>query len=302
MQETYNNIDEALDALFKEVEMEHNDTSLALNAYHSVQKKLGLSAEKPLWGNVLRWSQRVALLLVLPLAIGFALLLSKTKQDIEWKEINVDNGAKQELTLSDGTSLVMYAGSRLTYPTSFDKKVREIFIDGEVYADVAHDKKDKPFVIYAGDVSIQVLGTKFNLKAYKGAEEVNVHLLEGSVRLDVKDGLHDSSYMVRPGQSVVFNRKDGTLKSYMFDVDTYRTIREEGQIEFDNMTILDIAAELERMFGNRIVVADKKLAARRMTAFFQNDESLDEILSSLNMDGKMDIDADGGTFFLSSHK
>ncbi|MBQ0025622.1 MAG: DUF4974 domain-containing protein, partial [Bacteroidales bacterium] len=110
------------------------------------------------------------------------------------------------------------------------------------------------------------------------------------------------SYMVRPGQSVVFNRKDGTLKSYMFDVDTYRTIREEGQIEFDNMTILDIAAELERMFGNRIVVADKKLAARRMTAFFQNDESLDEILSSLNMDGKMDIDADGGTFFLSSHK
>lgn len=301
MQEEYN-INEVLDSLLNEVDQDHNDTSLALDAYRSVQKKLGLPSGGMLGRDILRWSQRIALLLILPLAVGLVLSLSNLKEEVRWEEVNVRNGSTQTLTLADGTSLVLNAGSRLTYPSSFDGNVREIFIDGEIYADVAHDVKDKPFIVHAGDVSVRVLGTKFGFKAYKGTEEVNVHLLEGSVRLEVNDSHHQSSYTMHPGQSVVYNRQNGTLTSSEFDVAMFRSIRNARQMEFDNMTILDIATELERMFGHRIVVADGKLASRRMTAYFVNEESLEEILNSLNMDDKMNIERDEGVYFLSSRQ
>lgn len=300
MKESYSDLNSAMDSLLEHMEQEHNDTELALAAYDSVKKKLGLSSRKRVWGGLLLRPQNIVWGLVLALASGFIVLFQRSGNNVEWNEVNVSTGTKQELVLPDGTSLVMSAGSRVTYPSSFDGEERKIFVDGEIFANVTHDKDDRPFVVRSGEVAVTVLGTTFNLQAYRGTKEVNLHLLEGSVRLDINDGRQESSCMVHPGQSVVYNREDGILKSTVFDVDSYRTIKATGQIEFDNMSILDIATELECMFGKRIVVADNKLASRRMSAYFMNDESLDEIIASLNMDGKMNVDSAGGVFYLSS--
>lgn len=300
MKESYNDINSAMDSLLEHLEKEHNDTGLALQAYDSVRKKLGLSSGERKFIGFLRNPLNLAWILVLALTVGFTVLLPKYGDDVKWKEINVGTGSKQEVILPDGTSLVMSAGSRVTYPSTFNGKERKIFVDGEIFANVTHDRNDRPFVVSSENVSVTVLGTTFNLQAYRGTKEVSLHLLEGSVRLDVSDGMQESSCMVHPGQSVVYDKEGGTLKSTSFDVDSYRTMKVAGQIEFDNMSILDIATELERMFGKRIVVSDKKLASRRMSAYFMNGESLDEIIASLNMDGKMIIDSADGIFYLSS--
>ena len=300
MKGSNHDMDSAMDILLEHIEQEHNDTELALEAYDSVRKKLGLSSRKKVWDRFVCRSKSCAWILVLALTVGFVMLLPKSSNDVEWQEVNVRAGTKQEVILPDGTSLVMSAGSRVTYPSSFEGEERQIFVDGEIFANVTHDKDDRPFVVRSGEVSVTVLGTTFNLQAYRGTKEVCLHLLEGSVRMDVSDGSQESSCMVRPGQYVVYNREDGILKSTVFDVDSYRTIKATGHIEFDNMSILDIATELERMFGKKIVIADKKLASRRMSAYFMNDESLDEIIASLNMDGKMNVDSASGVYYLSS--
>lgn len=84
-------------------------------------------------------------------------------------------GMHQTLTLSDGTTLHVNSGTRVIYPSDFTENKREIFVSGELFADVAKDP-DKPFIISAGDVHVQVLGTKFNLRAYENIETVEVAL------------------------------------------------------------------------------------------------------------------------------
>ena len=68
----------------------------------------------------------------------------------------------------------------LFYPSDFTEDKREIFVSGELFADWQKDP-DKAFIISAGDVHVQVLGTKFNLRAYENIETVEVALVEGSV-------------------------------------------------------------------------------------------------------------------------
>ena len=68
----------------------------------------------------------------------------------------------ENLTLADGTQLTLNRGAQLIYPEKFAGRTREIFLSGEAYFDVAHDKKH-PFIVRAGDLKIKVLGTKFNI-------------------------------------------------------------------------------------------------------------------------------------------
>ena len=92
-------------------------------------------------------------------------LLYATRQpEVEWFEKQVPYGEIASLALPDGTHLHLNSGSRITYPSAFTGKERRIFVDGEIFADVAKDPH-KPFIIRSGDVGIRVLGTKFNFKS-----------------------------------------------------------------------------------------------------------------------------------------
>ena len=70
-------------------------------------------------------------------------------------------------------------GSRAIYPVAFNGKTREIYIEGEGYLEVAHDAA-QPFYVVTDQVKVKVLGTKFNISAYKDDNHVSVVLVEGS--------------------------------------------------------------------------------------------------------------------------
>ena len=84
-----------------------------------------------------------------------------------------------------------------------------------------------------------------------------------------------------------------------FDVQRYRTFNENNSLYFYKKSLRTIAAELERIFGNKIVITDEKLARMHILAFFSNGETLDEILSSLNLDNRMTVTNSEGVFYLS---
>ena len=84
--------------------------------------------------------------------------------------------------LHDGTTAWVNARSTLRYPNHFAHEERKVELDGEAFFDVEHNEH-KPFVVSTEKLDIKVLGTKFNVFAYKGREEFNTALLEGSVKV-----------------------------------------------------------------------------------------------------------------------
>ena len=102
-----------------------------------------------------------------------------------FNQLVVPYGKRSKLNLSDGTVVWVNAGSRLIFPVTFDKDKRELFVDGEIYIEVA-EETDRPFLVKTKNVEVQVLGTKFNVSAYH-AEKETVVLVSGSVDIISKE-------------------------------------------------------------------------------------------------------------------
>lgn len=102
------------------------------------------------------------------------------EKDIQFNQLIVPKGKYSKLLLADGSFLYVNAGTKVVYPNQFDGNKREIYVDGEVFVDVARNEK-KPFIIKTSRFDVKVLGTAFNINAYKYMEEAEVVLLRGSV-------------------------------------------------------------------------------------------------------------------------
>lgn len=214
-----------------------------------------------------------------------------------WMEIRVPDGESSVLTLSDGTELRVSPGSRVTYPEMFRGKERIIFLDGELFADVAKDDRC-PFVIKSGNISVNVVGTRFIFKSFAMDRNAHLQLLEGSVRVDIDTGDGEKELLMQPGDFMTYDRTSGNVDLKTISVNSVEKGRADDNLMFYNDTFEDIARTLERRFGVRIVVTDKRLAESRFVAFFSNGESLETILSMLNGKQTMKIEKVGKEFYI----
>ncbi|GHV20116.1 anti-sigma factor [Bacteroidia bacterium] len=106
--------------------------------------------------------------------------INETKQLLN--KLIVPKGKRSALILSDGSKIWINSGTTLEYPTEFDKKKREINIHGEIYIEVAKNE-DQPFFVNTPSFSVEVLGTRFNVSAYREDPNQSVVLVEGSVNV-----------------------------------------------------------------------------------------------------------------------
>lgn len=107
-------------------------------------------------------------------------------------------GQTYQFTLPDGTKVWLNADSKISFPSQFSGKERRILLDGEGYFEVSKDKKH-PFVVESKGQFLEVLGTHFNLNAYKDEPQIATTLLEGSVKVSV----NGRALLIRPGQQAV---------------------------------------------------------------------------------------------------
>lgn len=216
----------------------------------------------------------------------------------EWHEIYVAQGETREITLPDGTQLWLNSGSRVFYPERFDGRERRIRIDGEVFADVAKDRRH-PFVVSASDVEVRVLGTQFSLKSYAENPNIEVALIEGSVAMRAGNPGKSVDYTLTPGDMIRYNRTSGSLETYRIDTETYGSWHSNRNLCFVNQTLGDIATDLERRFNVKIIIEGSELAEAQYYASFINNESLDRILRALNSNDNMRISRINGTIIIS---
>lgn len=175
-----------------------------------------------------------------------------------------------EMTLPEGSTVYLNENSRLTYSNGYNREKRSVTLEGEAYFDVV--KSETPFELTLGEVSIEVLGTRFNISAYKGQEHIIATLEEGSIRF--RNG--DRQIMLAPGQQLTYDRNTSDIDIREVEVDLY-TAWKEGLYKYRRITLQQLCLELENKFGVEIAVSPR-LKDISVTGSFERHQSLDEIL------------------------
>jgi len=191
-------------------------------------------------------------------------------------------GMQSSFVLPDGTQVLLNAGTTLRYPSAFVSKKREVSIEGEAYFHVFHDK-DLPFIVKAEDVRVQVLGTRFNVKAYREEKEIEVTLEEGSVGVRLSN--QSDLFRIQPGEQISFDKSRQLFTRRDVDVSYYMAWREKC-FHFNNTSFESIARQLERRFDVHIDIESESLKQIRFTGDFVRGENLTQILNIITADGR----------------
>lgn len=230
-----------------------------------------------------KWAVKVAACLAVPLAVFALYLNGQAQKPKNWIEKHVAYGEKMQVTLPDNSTVWLNAGSKIIYPEKFNRKVRQVFVTGEVYADIEKDPS-RPFFLSVGNLNIKVLGTKFNVKSYPEQSKTEVSLIEGSISLEANFNGFTRQYTLEPGNYMSIDHRTGAVDTFQFSPASYTSWSEEnGGLYFRNQTLEEITADLERKFNVKIILRDEQLKHERYFASFVNNESLDDILKFLKL-------------------
>lgn len=171
--------------------------------------------------------------------------------------VEVPQGEKASLTLSDGTRVWLNAGSRFTYPAAFTAADRQVELVGEGFFEVTHNPR-APFRVHTSSMEIKVLGTKFNLKAYDD-EISRVTLAEGAVEVTAGKG---EKLTLKPRQQACYSEGSGLRLVGAVDPELASGWM-GGELVFTRECLSDIVRELQRKFDVPIRIDDASLQTQR---------------------------------------
>ncbi|WP_160715755.1 FecR family protein [Chitinophaga solisilvae] len=156
------------------------------------------------------------------------------------------------LQLEDGTSVWLNAGSRLVYPAVFSKNKREVLLEGEAYFDVQQEAA-RPFSVYAADMQVAVLGTAFNISAYKDDNSTQIVLASGSVQLKAfrGRGTDKAPVQLQPGHRAVISAQ-ADMEVGAVDIAAF-TSWKDGMIDASHMPLSEILKKLSRYYNQPIL-------------------------------------------------
>ena len=188
--------------------------------------------------------------------------------------LEVPRGLQFTLQLADGTKVWLNAGSRLIYPAAFNGASREVYVQGEAYFDVAADI-ERPFTVYSGKVAMKVLGTAFNVNTY--GPEIQTTLSSG--KLLVTAG--QESTVLTPDEQAVYNDKNGSLNKRTVEARVF-TAWKEGDLFFEDATLLDITSYLARNYDYVFVFEDPTLEKISFTLDMRRPAVLQDVLNQIS--------------------
>jgi len=174
--------------------------------------------------------------------------ISAAGDDAEYNQLYVPHGKTTEVRMSDGTQIWVNSGSRLIYPVSFSGDKREIFLEGEIYLEVARNEK-VPFIVKTNQMEVEVLGTAFNVSAYTNDDIQSVVLANGSV--SVKNKKDDQPMIIKPNQRYTLATSTNTINLDTVDV-FYHICWRYNLIMSESECLSVILKKLERHYNVRI--------------------------------------------------
>ncbi len=275
--------------------------------------------------KAIRYVSSAAAIFILAL-IGRALVhsytIKKNSSDaIVYTETLVPLGSKSLVTLSDGTKVWLNAGSRLRYPLLFGKKTREVYLEGEGYFDVAHDK-NKRFLVKTSEITIKVFGTQFNVKAYPEENKIFTTLVKGSVAIEANSGDKPETYL-KPNQTAVFDKssqkkipkavpKTEQSPEKILSQANEVIVSPEKNTEVvtswkdtrwivEGETLEELAIKLERRYNVKIIFADAGLKDYKFSGTL-TDETFEQVLKIIQLSAPIEFTLDHKTVTIKEDK
>lgn len=218
----------------------------------------------------------IAAALVIGLFIGIFINSIQPKSEPVYYSAHSPKGSVSEMILPDGTVIFLNADSRIRYAMEGEKGIREVFLTGEAWFDVAKNPK-KPFVVHTPFYDVQVTGTQFNIKAYENDNEVITTLEEGQVIIQSSENLRLAEDIVlNPGEQAVLGKSS---KEFVIrNVNTkWFTSWKDNKLIFINTSLKELVVLLERRYGVEIEVMNKEILDLHFDGTIKN-ESIIEIM------------------------
>ncbi|HEX9827439.1 MAG TPA: FecR domain-containing protein [Flavobacteriaceae bacterium] len=204
----------------------------------------------------------------------------KATTEIAYNTLTIPRGGQFYIKLSDDTKIWLNSESQLKYPVSFtDGKTRQVeLVYGEAYFEVSpsteHSGSD--FKVQHSKQEIQVLGTQFNIKAYKDETHVYTTLVEGKVAISASG----KQQVLQPDQQSNLDIETGQLIIAPVDV-FYEVSWKDGIFNFKGKALKDIMKTLSRWYDMDVVIKNKALETVTFTGVLRKNQPIVEILSAI---------------------
>ncbi|WP_297909609.1 FecR domain-containing protein [uncultured Parabacteroides sp.] len=238
------------------------------------------------------WSYVAVILLCVSLGIGSHLYTRDIGGSQQEYIVSAEKGQRASLTLPDGTRVWLNSHTHITYNGNYGKDERAVYLSGEAYFEVAKDKKHR-FVVKAGDLEVEALGTAFNVKAYDEDKELTATLFEGSIRAVVGNEMA----ILSPDQHVRFNKVSRRLLVERPTNSSYARMWRNDELAFESETLENIAVLLNRMYNVQVKFASEKIKRYRFSGVIKNN-SLDNIFEIISLTAPILYGAEGDTITL----
>ncbi|HEX9509562.1 MAG TPA: FecR domain-containing protein [Puia sp.] len=285
------NEEAALDKVWNRIEQAHgtSDQDAA-----DIDEVATATTGVPLIGTprILRWKRLLVAAVLIPLVALSIWLFTHRSPKVELVEKYNQKGIRSIIILPDGSKIWLNADSHLKYPASFQDNLREVYLEGEAFFEIAKNPQ-RPFIVHLPKGNVQVLGTSFDIRAYADEELMSTSVATGLVAFvpdaagrsaNAADGpatrnpAADSFYLT-PNRKAIYDFQSGKVNVALTDAEADRGWI-NGIMTFNNQSLGRIAVELERSFGKPIKFRNASIAQYRYTATFKNNTE-EEILSTL---------------------
>ena len=186
------------------------------------------------------------------------------KDTVDLHQISTDFGQTQKIVLVDGSEVTLNANSSIQFSKYWKKQpLREVWMKGEGYFDIAHDPKHA-FILHLDKGDIEVLGTSFN--ASQRGEKLKVTLVSGQVKLSLAD---QPSIMMKPGEQVQVD--ESGISHEKIDIEPV-TAWKDNRMIYRNASIASIIERLKTDFDWKVEVLDEDILEKRVNAVIQQND------------------------------
>ena len=199
--------------------------------------------------------------------------------------VESNDNSRTRLVLPDGTEVCLNSGSSITYPSRYTDSERNVTLSGEAYFKVTHNK-EKPFIVNALNkkYKVKVLGTEFNMQAYRDDNVIQTTLIVGSVQVDIQG--KNTKTVLLPSQKAIYSVQNNELA-----VVTANTDRETdwmySRLVFKKTPMPEVLARLSRFYKVEFDVRNKIIDTYTFTGTFE-DKPLYQVLDYMKISSQID--------------
>jgi hypothetical protein len=199
---------------------------------------------------------------------------------LAYNYLTIPRGGQFQLTLADGTKVWLNSETKLKYPVAFnDGESRQVeLVYGEAYFDVSPSTAHNgaTFKVFNNTQEIEVLGTEFNIKAYKAAQTIHTTLVEGKVSITAGNQVQ----VLKPGERSDLDLVANTIQVNKADV-FRETAWKQGVFSFKDLPLKEIMETLSRWYDMEIVFENPDLRNARFVGTFYKHQSIEEIMMNI---------------------